>query len=221
MRLILTLFLVHSAFAASAQSLMERLIAEAWLPNQVRVEWTFSGQIPAQLEKSDDWKIADPMPTRFAGSMNLKLFRNSQSGQNEQVIVSGRARIFGTAFTVKNNVPTGGTLIASNLDTAELEWTLLSSDPINTSSFPENMLAAKTLVAGRPISQNDLRPVPVVKRGQQVNLEYRTGSVKVVLTGRALLDGAVGESIPVAVDLGKEKRYQGLVQSNGLVKLVL
>jgi flagella basal body P-ring formation protein FlgA len=220
-RWIIALFFVHAAFASSAQTLMERLIADAWLPNQVRVEWTFSGPIPLQLEQSDEWSLTDPRPSHLAGSMNLKLKRTPPNKQTEQVLVSGRACIFGPSYTVKQSVPSGNQVYRSNVDRKELEWTLLSSPPITVSSFPESQVAVKMLIPGRPLSLNDIKPAPIVKRGQRVNLEYQNGTVKLTMIGRALLDGADGETIPVAVDLGKEKRFQGKVQASGLIQLIL
>jgi flagella basal body P-ring formation protein FlgA len=83
------------------------------------------------------------------------------------------------------------------------------------------MIAAKTLIPGRALTQDDMKPMPIVKRGQQVDLEYQKGNLKVAMVGRALLDGAEGDTIPVSVDMGKEKRYQGKILSNGSVQLEL
>jgi flagella basal body P-ring formation protein FlgA len=219
---IVPLFVFIVALSASASgNLMEGLIAEAWQPQKVRVEWTFSGKLPSILEQYTDWQLAQPLPSRLAGSLTLKLERILSDKKKEQVIVSGRARIFGESLTISQTIPSGQSLSVSYLDTTELEWTLLSSLAISVGFQCENARAAKTLVPGRVITESDLEPIPLVKQGQQVNLEFKDGAVRVVMVGRALHDGAIGDIIPVSVRLGRERRLQGRVQSNGLVQLVL
>jgi flagella basal body P-ring formation protein FlgA len=83
------------------------------------------------------------------------------------------------------------------------------------------MVAVHALLPGRPLTIEDIKPAPIVLRDQKVNLVYAQGAVKLTLMGRALQAGAVGDIIPVSVDMGKEKRFKGTIQSNGIVQLIL
>jgi len=206
--------------ADPASAMIERLIAAAWAPQAVRVEWAFNGKAPAALAQYDDWQLAEPRATRLAGSMIVTLERRDESGGLHRASFSGMARVFGPALTVKKRVDAGQPLDSANVVAIETEWTRLNGQPLPalTTSMPQ--VAARALLPGRPILTQDVKAAPRVRRGQTVSLLYAEGNVHVRLSGRALEDGATGDVISVAADLGRSKSFTGTVADDGTVFMI-
>ncbi|RPH95733.1 flagellar basal body P-ring formation protein FlgA [candidate division KSB1 bacterium] len=217
--LILLLAVPAILFAASPEQVVETLIAAAWAPREVRVEWEFNGKPPVVLSQFTDWTIAEPRPMRLAGSLILSLERRDEKGTAHRIAFSGTARVFGPAFTARQRIEAGAKVDTTQLEIIEAEWTRLNGDPITASSFRTATLAARALIPGRPLTAQDIKTSPVIQKGQSVEMNYSEGAVRVRMTGRAMADGAVGDVIPVAVGMGTSKRFQATVAADGTVSL--
>jgi flagella basal body P-ring formation protein FlgA len=207
------------AWAGPAETAMENLIAEAWMPHIVRVEWTFNMPTPAALVNSADWTLTETRPARLAGSMILTLERK-HAAPATRITVSGTARIYGNAWTVTRTVPAGQSIRENDLEMVNSEWTTLIGAPASAADWKANPVAAHMLIPGRPLARRDLRPLALVHRGDLVNMTYHEESVYVTLAGKAMQDGASGDTIDVTVDLGRARRFKGAVDENGLVQLI-
>lgn len=207
-------------YAGTAAELVETLIAEHWSPRTVRVNWQFRGAPPAALTEHADWILAEPKPLRMAGSLLLTLERRTAAGAVQRLGINGAARVFGTACVPVRGIPAGNPVRRCDLDIVEAEWTRLHADAADSICFDLPVIAARMLVPGRPLTLADLRPVPQIHKGQIVNVVYTDGGVTIRMSGRAMTEGATGETIPVAVDLGKVKRFKGTVAADGTVQLI-
>jgi flagella basal body P-ring formation protein FlgA len=206
--------------ADPASAVIERLIADAWAPQTVRVEWTFNEKTPAILAQHANWRLAEPYPARFAGSIIVTLERRDERGSLQRMAVSGTARIFGSVVTVLRKVEAGQPLDNVNISHVEAEWTRLNGVPVSSMVVSSPMVAARALLPGRAVLEQDVKAAPLIRRGQTVALLVSDGSVHVRLNGRALEDGAVGERISVAADIGKSKSFSGTVAADGTVLLI-
>ncbi len=201
--------------AAPASERVAALLAAAWAPREVRVEWTFQGRVPATLEQHDDWQLSARRPPRLAGSLILMLER-----PGEKLCVSGTARVFGMALSPLKTIPAGQSVTAADLSAAETNLTQINGALLTDEHLATAALAAHALIPGRPLLTRDLKAAPLVHRGQTVALEKVEGVVHIRLVGRALRDGAVGDIIDVAVDLMRGKRFKGRVGADGRLHLV-
>ena len=219
--LLLALFLISNvSFAEQANTIIENLISEDWKPLDVRVEWTFRKSSRQDLNPAIEYRIAQPQPTRFAGNLILKLEGVDSEGRLQTVPVSGKAKIFGRGFTTNKYITSGTKVSFDQLDRTELEWTRLNNQPVTQFEPADNYIAARGLVPGRTICKNDLKPEPVILKGQSVTLEMSDNTITISLVGRALADGSVGENIPVAVELEHTKRYRGIVVNETTVRFI-
>ena len=70
--------------------------------------------------------------------------------------------------------------------------------------------------------KSDLQQPKVVKRGQNVNIEVISGSVKIYSTGTATQDGAIGDLIRVRRDNDNTKTtIEATVVGENLVQIIL
>lgn len=74
--------------------------------------------------------------------------------------------------------------------------------------------AKRTLMAGKPITVNDVQLPTIIKRNSTVPLVYMDGSLLMSATGRALDQGAVGDAIRV-MNLSSRKTIQGIILPTG------
>ncbi len=75
---------------------------------------------------------------------------------------------------------------------------------------------SRTIYAGQPIAAKDTRAPRLVKRNQLVTLKYLKGPLEITLTGRALGEAGVNESVPV-LNLESRQTVEGIVQAGGWI----
>ena len=75
---------------------------------------------------------------------------------------------------------------------------------------------SRTIYAGQPIAAKDTRAPRLVKRNQLVTLKYVKGPLEITLTGRALGEAGVNESVPV-LNLESRQTVEGIVQAGGWI----
>jgi flagella basal body P-ring formation protein FlgA len=202
-------------WATPATERVETLLAAAWAPREVRVEWTFQSRIPAALEQHTDWQLSVHRPPRLAGSMILMLER-----PGEKLTISGAARVFGAALSPVTTISAGKAVTAADLAETETDLTQMNGELATREQLSAATLAAHALVPGRPLLTRDLKAAPLVHRGQTVRLELIEGVVRIKLVGRALNDGAAGQIVAVAVDMNRGKRFKGRVGADGSLQMV-
>lgn len=82
----------------------------------------------------------------------------------------------------------------------EWRWTDLSEVPggmVVSRAQLANASAARTMRAGDPLRASDLKPTPVIRAGDSVELIVQRGSVAVSVRALARQAGCVGQTIPV------------------------
>lgn len=75
---------------------------------------------------------------------------------------------------------------------------------------------SRTIYAGQPIAAQDTRAPRLVKRNQLVTLKYVKGPLEITLTGRALGEAGLNESVPV-LNLESRQTVEGIVQAGGWI----
>lgn len=219
--LLLILLFPFALHAETANSTVEKLIAERWNDSTVRVEWSFNGEIPKVLESDAEWTLVEPVPDRLAGSLILKLQTQSNEDQKLLVIISGTAKVYGMCYTVREKIAAGDPVLKVNLEEQELEWTRLTAKPLKESDFNGEIIARHALIPGRVLTQEDVKSAPVVRNGEVIKVSYQVGQIRVQSIARALADGSVGETITVVVNNGKQKRLKAYIQNKNEIQLLL
>lgn len=79
-------------------------------------------------------------------------------------------------------------------------------------------MARRTLVARRPIPLAALRAPHTVRRGSRVQVFFRTGALQVSGFADSLVDGSVGERIPLR-NPNTRVIIHGVVQPNGTIEV--
>jgi len=83
-------------------------------------------------------------------------------------------------------------------------------------------LSIRRITRGEIIQKRDLQQPKVIKRGQTVNIEVISGSVRIYSSGTAIQDGSIGEIIRVRRENENTKStIEGTVVSENLVQIIL
>lgn len=78
------------------------------------------------------------------------------------------------------------------------------------------MEAARNLPAGLVVRDSDLIREQLVRRGEPVSINIRSGSLTIAATGRALGGGAKGDLVRV-VSLSTNRTLDGIIEGSGAV----
>lgn len=74
----------------------------------------------------------------------------------------------------------------------------------------------RTIYAGQSIQQKDTQSPRLVKRNQLVTVKYMNGPLEISLTGRAMGEAGLDESVPV-LNLQSRQVVEGTVQAGGWI----
>ena len=210
---------VAGGLAAPGESVIETLIARAWQPLPVTVEWSSTGALPLSVAAHEDWTLTSQLPARPCGALIVQLERTSAGGESSRVSVSGNCRVRVDTYTVDRTISAGQPLAATDLVPTTVEWKPAFGEPIHPALITTSTVAARAIIPGRPVTTSDLKSADTIQRGQRVSLIYETGSVRVTLPARALSGGAPGEIIQFATMDSPSKVYKGRIQPDGHVQI--
>lgn len=112
----------------------------------------------------------------------------------------------------------GDLVTAGDIDWRETESTPGTEQYLTRAEDILNKTPRRPVRAGVPLRGFDLGPPVVVKRGSQVALVYENGRLHITAQGRALGDGAAGDTIRV-VNLTSSRTVEGRVSPDGAVRV--
>ncbi len=117
-------------------------------------------------------------------------------------------------LVLNRGIATGETLAAADISTAQRDAARIAGAVLSDPAAAVGRIARRPLQAGSLLSANDLVTERLIKRGDNVALVSRRGSVEVRIAGRAM--GDAGENDRVSVEnLSSRRIVQGTVDAHG------
>jgi flagella basal body P-ring formation protein FlgA len=200
MKRLVLILLFPAVCLSGADEKIETLIAAEWVPDLVHVEWKFTGKPVPALESAKEIWVEEPKPLRFIGTIQLNIGFVTEEGDTLHVRISGKARVIGSLLTTNAYVPAGTLLTNEMLTRNEVDFANVRENPLTSFDASQEWITARGLTAGRPLYQKDIKPLPVVQRGNNVTVEYAQNNIRISFAARALENGGKGESIPVKLE---------------------
>jgi len=80
------------------------------------------------------------------------------------------------------------------------------------------MIAKRNLRAGKTVSNKQLKPPLLIKRGDRVDIIAKTTGLEIRMVGKALSAGAKGQKIAVS-NISSKRKIEAVVVENGLVRI--
>ncbi|MBV8464766.1 MAG: flagellar basal body P-ring formation protein FlgA [Burkholderiales bacterium] len=122
-----------------------------------------------------------------------------------------------SALVAKTDLQKGQVLACANLDMQERDLAQLDATPV-TDCTRQGLRLRRNLAAGEVLQANMLEPVPAVSEGDTVALQLNDGAVALETRAVALLEGNVGQRIPVKAT-GSEESVLALIVAPDVVKV--
>lgn len=222
MKLALPLFtlLISASTQANDFAVLREAIAQTWQPDGVHVIWEPLFGDPAIMADWSDVRVESEMPECALGLLTITFSGKKPDGTSVRATFKGRARIFGECWTVASRINSGTPIREENLVRLTAELTNLRTTALRDLTSIVNKLSVRSLVPSRPILRSDVREAPVIRSGEPVSIVYRRGHISVILDGIAMMDGGVGEQIPVRVPEIHKNRLKGVIQDDHTLRWV-
>jgi len=128
--------------------------------------------------------------------------KNDHGEVVKKVRLVARLKSYATVAVARRDIRRDEAISAGDVDMRRVEVTRLR-DFCTSLSDVSGTQAKKSVKAGTVLTGSSIRPVYVVKRGDKVNIEIRSGTMNVKTTGIARENGGCGDSIKVFVDMSK------------------
>lgn len=133
------------------------------------------------------------------------------------VYVSARVVYTGPVVVAARSLSRGTVLTERDLRIVHKDVGTGSAGALRSPAEALGKRLRRPVAAGRVLTDTVLEAVPVIRRGQQVELVAGVGPLTVRMTGRALSDGAAGQRIRVR-NLNSRKVVEGIVDPAGFVR---
>ena len=213
--------LTRAATRITADMIREAVVAKLTAQDvKGKVEVVFDNhalEVDLPVERAPDFALNnfnyDAMSKRFRADL---LAENGAGGLS--LPVTGRV-------TVKIDVPVpahrmeAGTTVGA----ADIDWLTVADDHAGGDMLTDaaQLIGHETrhdLAAGQPVHARDIMPARLVVRGSLVTLKIETPMMLITAQGRALQDGAVGETVRVT-NTQSNRVVEGVVEASGLVRI--
>jgi flagella basal body P-ring formation protein FlgA len=157
----------------------------------------------------------DPLKNRFTGNLLVM----DDKGGAEVVELSGRAMMMVNVAILSGNVSAGTTITD-----ADIEWTRVPQDKAGADALAEgeqmkDIEARRNLATGTVLRLRDIRGARLVTKGSLVTMSVETAVMSLSTQGRALTDGALGDTIRV-LNTQSNRTVDAVVTANGKVAVM-
>jgi flagella basal body P-ring formation protein FlgA len=130
--------------------------------------------------------------------------------------VQASVRVFKQVLVAAHPLPRGQVVTGADLEAADREISRLRSGYFIDYKKVIGMRVRRSIAQGMALSPNMLESRKIVRRGERVTIQAEAGGLQVSMAGKALTDGAKGDTIEVQ-NLSSKRKVQAIVASPGVV----
>jgi len=134
----------------------------------------------------------DPSTRRFSATLAWG------NGKNERRRVTGKLEQMIEVPVLSKRMMGGDLIRQADLNWVEMPQARLARNAVTDASHLIGMAAKRTISAGKPISQNDVRRPKAISKGERVTMVLTTAAMRLTTKGTALEPGSVGDSIRIS-----------------------
>lgn len=164
------------------------------------------------------WTVAWPDAAPLAAGRNLLTVVLRTAHGSRQLSVTATAHTYGLTPRIVSALTRGQTLRPELFGWTWTDLATLPGGAITDSTALRGMILGRDVDAGRLLTDRDLEPRPLVRRGEQVDLVVRRGRVAAVVRAECRQDGRQGQLVSVLNPLTR-RLVLASVSSPGVVTL--
>lgn len=154
----------------------------------------------------------DPTKSFF----QAELIAPSLDNPIKRQFVSGRVQRIIQLPVLNNSLKSGQIISVSDINWVELPAYKVQSDFILSAEELVGMTSRRLVMAGEPLRHNQIIEPILVKRGESVTISYQAGAIELVAEGKALQNGARGDTIRV-VNYSSNRTIDATIENQGRV----
>ncbi|PIE59693.1 MAG: flagella basal body P-ring formation protein FlgA [Desulfobulbus propionicus] len=162
------------------------------------------------------WKVT-PSNESIINSSTFSIFFRINDKPAHNCIVRGRVEILKKVVVAAKRIQSNAIIKPDDLFLIKKDISQINS-PVFSLNQALGMMAAKTMRAGKPVEEDDIKPPPVVREGQLVTILAHKGNLKITSSGIARKSGGAGDIIRVK-NIQSNKLVYARVQSPGIVSV--
>lgn len=152
--------------------------------------------------------------TRAEGNTTVSVRCNG--GKPWSLYVQASVRVFKQVLVASHPLPRGEVVSGADLAAVDRDISRLRSGYFIDYKEVVGMRVRRSIAQGMALSPNMLESPKIVRRGERVTIQAETGGLQVSMAGKALTDGAKGDTIEVQ-NLSSKRKVQAIVASPGVV----
>lgn len=204
---------------AIIEAIRTALDEQASMPFGDRVELSMD-RTPDAVHLPDsaesDISIQDLSLDRSSGRFTGRAVIGVDGQEHMTLPVSGRARSMIAIPVLNTRLGRQAVITDSHLDWVEVDAMRLDSAVLHDVSDIVGMTPRRGIVPNAPIREHDLAAPIIVSRGDRITMIVRHGALSLSAQGRALEDGAQGQTIRV-MNVDSNQTVEGVVEGGGHV----
>lgn len=162
--------------------------------SRYRIEWLQDIPEVHLLRQPDSVAVSSNGESRRWGNRVIRVTFYSRESALRSIYVSVRIRVFRKVWVAVRDIRPGEEITPGQFVQKENEITALNGTPFSFSGG-DKWIARRRIAANRVLMQRDVREPFLVQKGQHLNVEYRSGAVRIKLKALALQNGGDGELI--------------------------
>jgi len=205
-----------------SQEQMQQIVTDYLLENsaklQAQVEFTAvrSPQLLVLPAGQLSWKVTPSNPN-IIGSSSFSIFFTVDGKPAGNCVVRGRLNTFSDILTAVKTLHKGDVIKEEHLALQRQNLAGLE-DPFQDQELIIGMQVARTVNAGKPLTQKDIVSPPIIKDGEMIKIFARKGTLLLSTSGIAQSDGRLGETIKVK-NISSNKLIHCRVDGPGIVSV--
>lgn len=194
---------------------VKKEFVEQGLEDKIELEF-FGGQTSFALENVKAAKVMisklkfDATQNKFSAIAEIFADGNPYA----KTSLSGRYYVMGEIWVPAVNIEKGEVISEDKLKTIPVRMNRIKTQNITELNKLVGMQAKKTLKEGKVISDREVGPVILIKKGKVVTSVYKSKGLQITARAEALEDGAKGQSIEVMNTKSSKKFYATVVDAD-------
>jgi flagella basal body P-ring formation protein FlgA len=161
---------------------------------------TFNGAIPEIIAASDApaIQLADFSMQEAGGTFTALMKVPGPDGKYQTITLRGAAERMVRLPVLKTSLKNGQVITPENVTWTTVKSTSLRNDYVTSIDDMVGATPRRSLAAGEIVRGDALEMPRMVSRGDMVTMIFRQGGMYLTAKGRALDDGAIGQTIKVS-----------------------
>lgn len=196
--------------AAEIGARVQEALAGAGAPAKAQIELGQRQDLTVPLDTPPDIDVRHVTYDRLSGRFSAVLAIGGSHPAAVQVPIAGRAHATISVPTLRRALGPGDVVRKEDIELARLREDRVRPDVILSPERLIGMSPRQRLRPGEPVRDGDVRPQVLVERNATVTVMLQKGSMTLTVQGRALEDGAKGDTIRVT-NLQSKKTIEALV----------